>query len=1694
MSLSQSEIEKILSLDLSRLSPDQPASVGVLKQPESLDRGEMDFSRPKSFKSPLTEDASPDYYYNNYYKPFPIVGESPEDYAAREKKIKDSLLNATAYTTEEPADTGAFFGNRSAVYLVNPTTNEPVFNTVEDIAKELVTKGATRLIRGDFIGPEDFRNRVETTLPVLEYLRTRKQALEAERRGDIREAGPTAIPEAMTKFVAGPKAEGVADFINRRFPDVFLGPKAQAGKMIELMENEFKDVGINPYLLREIGIAEETGVLDAQKAVLRTKEAITFGPELLEGAITNGFSLAAGIYDFFTSPNGDYRVYDENGDPRIDYLKFDSAAETLSQSANIPLELATALIATSPTLIDRTAGVAPSVVSDLALVGGGRIALAYNGMRKFKKFLQKTYKVNTLEEAAKLGIPAKDVMNRYFGQVGGFANLSFLPSKLGKALDRFARVSRARDIDIMGQVSVQTGRLGRGALKGKSAVEVALSSKQKKLNKIIRDSQEELDKLKDTAETVTRRTALEQKIARSTKELDSIRAEINLPPYLQSLAREFPAQAIGIGTFAQIVQDGIGTNDPATSLTLQLSEAGGAVAAALAPATMQKGGLSIIGAPLLVPVAVLKLGKTALVDSEKVLPKAAQDWVSVLRTLEPEQYDQAVDAIDTAVANQDKLRQIIDPTTGERLLTDDDVTLTVAELINQPLLRIHQQTIREQISLGDISSFNDIAMALGNSLINERQSLDNLSLAITKLNRANLSGADEQFRVDLNAIYKALDSELNFKLNELEAGIDSAEADLFQDIMGRVILENGEFVVPDFRQITDQIDTQRRLINTARGLDKDEILDAQQKVLQDRLNVIKALAVKSRINRDPTISSQTLASQHIITLHQLKMTKFEESYEELDTMYSGAMMDASNLADEFIDQGVPENTSNSVLAGDIPETNSPVKIDIDPEGKTIPTKSLNTLQTVFGGAATRELEYLNDVLGEVAFSAIVKASKARNKKSFVQWSKVRSYLRTPEGQEAIAELIPASEVTPEVIKQIADRMSLPINFAEYRRIISHLGEQAYAKTRGSRGFLRAQSTRNVRDNFISESQGENGFVTDYRNIGADGTRQGTPLGKEANKALTGINNAYIDEVLTPLHSPIASKVLYDSQGRKVGSALDSAKYTPENTPSKLFDRVFATFINLRKDGDVDPTQFYELIEAPLALALGGRRIIPRGALDDKEVIDSSTRLDISRFTAPSGTAKEIKEQTESLNTVRNLFISYLNEQVDLLKGFDDFLEGADLADFPPKLRDYINQRLESIDVGDTGKTKMDALGEEVEAKTKDLVEFIERIGNIKIYDVDPQTSAIKEVESLINLNEIGLLHSFNALSDVNKKASEAGDQVRKVLKEGAEKLKQEVNTEFSFENLSAIAARDFAKAGANINKDVDPESLYNLIREENALETIASLRQSYINTIKTRAKIKNKELSEEFVGDIFDNHLRYLLGKYIDDETTVLAPGQIFESTTDGISQRTAREVDLNKLQKLLGDDSPGATETDRIVAENLKTILRDPTKKDLPLGEDSHYTSMKAIVDYLVRKNTSFNSVNLVGEARSLSIESWLSRIYSISRGVVSTRYVLSEFLIQHSRVKGQKLFVESMRDPILADQIARMIKTGEVPQGADQRAFSEAMVSAILRGIRDTASPEEIQELEEQGAFTDEAREEKINALATQMSDILDNPSPGV
>ena len=98
---------------------------------------------------------------------------------------------------------------------------------------------------------------------------------------------------------------------------------------------------------------------------------------------------------------------------------------------------------------------------------------------------------------------------------------------------------------------------------------------------------------------------------------------------------------------------------------------------------------------------------------------------------------------------------------------------------------------------------------------------------------------------------------------------------------------------------------------------------------------------------------------------------------------------------------------------------------------------------------------------------------------------------------------------------------------------------------------------------------------------------------------------------------------------------------------------------------------------------------------------------------------------------------------------------------------------------------------------------------------------------------------------------------------------------------------------------------------------------------------------------------------------------------------------------------------------------------------DDDHLNNLKRINTFMSNRKRQLkgrgDDIRITGQPRGLSIESYISRFYSISRQVVSPKYVATEALIQNIRMSDHRFLKDMITNPKVANIMAELIVDGK-------------------------------------------------------------------
>ena len=345
-------------------------------------------------------------------------------------------------------------------------------------------------------------------------------------------------------------------------------------------------------------------------------------------------------------------------------------------------------------------------------------------------------------------------------------------------------------------------------------------------------------------------------------------------------------------------------------------------------------------------------------------------------------------------------------------------------------------------------------------------------------------------------------------------------------------------------------------------------------------------------------------------------------------------------------------------------------------------------------------------------------------------------------------------------------------------------------------------------------------------------------------------------------------------------------------------------------------------------------------------------------------------------------------------------------------------------------------------KSKDDIEnfqkdFFELVGTERnnLYSIDLDSSDGKALKALMELKMADYILDLAANGRLNQeqyqkkllniqKAFNVGTQkgVKKSLID-VDKIEKDL---FSY-NPASVGDEIWKKGRRNLKTRMD-----NLAKER--VITPATEYLDKKNSIKrllenfTASKNPDRVLAQRLFesGSELDKLKKGILetrGDMSPKELDDIITDVFFEDLDKNVFTRTGRQVldingnlipemdmDVEILKDIIGHNNP----------DKRKLVANIMGEKRLKVFED--------MVSFVTEESAKAQQkANITGVPRNFSVESYISRFYSINRGVISARYVGTEAVLQQFRLSGHKLFRALVENPEAGTLFMEIVKTGQ-------------------------------------------------------------------
>ena len=213
----------------------------------------------------------------------------------------------------------------------------------------------------------------------------------------------------------------------------------------------------------------------------------------------------------------------------------------------------------------------------------------------------------------------------------------------------------------------------------------------------------------------------------------------------------------------------------------------------------------------------------------------------------------------------------------------------------------------------------------------------------------------------------------------------------------------------------------------------------------------------------------------------------------------------------------------------------------------------------------------------------------------------------------------------------------------------------------------------------------------------------------------------------------------------------------------------------------------------------------------------------------------------------------------------------------------------------------------------------------------------------------------------------------------------------------------------------DPTKFYKTIIEGNNIANYKALEAALTEgPYKVMNKAEFKEVAKTLYKEWFNTHSK--IRNLRPDKTQ-------FEM----VSKVDEAHGTINKARQSLAENE---AKIRNVYETNLGLGIDEFTKNKEVLYELFGKEGVDGVTEILqvmaAKSGVNIDNINLQNMPKALSVESWISRIYSINRGVISPRYVLTEAALQKYRVQNTSMLIDLMSQPEAAGMIQKIMTDG--------------------------------------------------------------------
>jgi hypothetical protein len=413
---------------------------------------------------------------------------------------------------------------------------------------------------------------------------------------------------------------------------------------------------------------------------------------------------------------------------------------------------------------------------------------------------------------------------------------------------------------------------------------------------------------------------------------------------------------------------------------------------------------------------------------------------------------------------------------------------------------------------------------------------------------------------------------------------------------------------------------------------------------------------------------------------------------------------------------------------------------------------------------------------------------------------------------------------------------------------------------------------------------------------------------------------------------------------------------------------------------------------------------------------------------PTGITVDQKPSfTENVDKIFNMSDSELSTfKADFLKRFGTFKDETPMGS--PQNVQRKGSYFINVD-SEEGKSLKAIL----ELKAAEYIEDAADKGNINKLEYTKKMLKLQKAYTGVDATgkEVSLLDISKIEKDLfSYSPASVGDEL---FKKGEDNLRSSL-TKLSQQNLVPLKEtyRDFKRVERNL-RSVLPAN----IREGQTLIEVATANPTKFKQVK-------EGILTSFGGKYGKEELDKLISEVFMEDLTQKTFNSTGRSSVMGSGKELVTEVDMDvdRLKQIIGfNDTQRNAMVKEIIGDKRMNTLNSMVKW---MSEQYDIEKMRS---------------NITGIPRNFSVESYISRFYSINRGVISARYVGTEAVLQQFRLKGHKLLNAIITEPEVGQLFLEIVKTGQPLSRTKEIQFFNALVSSLnkVNTWADTENPEQ-------------------------------------